>query len=86
VSIPSALIASGFVKIVQSKTKARKTRSGEGPPPPSGGGGVAGDDWYEHAYRALEGVDPPTSRWGPKVDEWQYKINEFLNGKEDQNG
>jgi hypothetical protein len=84
VSIPSALIASGFVEIVQSKTKARKARSGEGPPPPSGG--VAGDDWYEHAYRGLEGVDPPPSRWGPKVDEWQYKINDFLNGKEDENG
>ncbi len=66
VAIPSALIANGFVEIVQGKTKARRARAGEGPAVPSGG--VAGDDWYEHAYRELEGVDPPASPWGPKVD------------------
>jgi len=82
VSIPSALVASGFVEIVQSKNKARRARERGGPSPPPPSGGMAGDDWYEHEYRALEGVDPPPSRWGPKVDEWQCKVNEFLNGRE----
>jgi hypothetical protein len=84
VSVPSALIASGFVEIVQSKTKARRAQAGEGPAVPSGG--VAGDDWYEHAYHELEGVDPPPSLWGPKVDACQVAVNEFLNGKEDERG
>mmetsp|Transcript_130029 Transcript_130029/g.193603 ORF Transcript_130029/g.193603 Transcript_130029/m.193603 type:complete len:1282 (-) Transcript_130029:195-4040(-) len=84
VSIPSALIASGFVEIVQSKNKAKQARAGAAPPPPSGG--VAGDDWYEVAYRGLEGTEPPPSRFGPKVDAWQIAVNEFLNGKEDETG
>ena len=84
VTIPSAVIASGFVEIIQSKSKAKAARQTGGPPPPSGG--AAGDDWYEQAYRELEGVDPPTSRWGPKVDEWQFAVNEFLNGEKDAEG
>lgn len=80
VSIPSALIASGFVEIVQSKTKARQ--SGQDAPPR----GMAGDDWYEHSYRTLQGVAPPPSRWGPTVDAWQIAVNEFLNGKKDEHG
>ena len=82
VSIPSALIASGFVDIVQSKTKARQAQTGQVAPVSA----MAGDDWYEHAYRDLEGVAPPPSRWGSKVDAWQVAVNEFLNGKEDENG
>ena len=84
VSIPSAVVASGFVEIIQSKQKAKRARSGIGAPPPSGG--IAGDDWYEYSYRALEGVAPPTSRWGPKVDEWQFAVNKFLNGEKDETG
>ena len=84
VSIPSALIASGFVEIVQSKNKMKKALQEGGPT--SLTGGVAGDDWYEHRYRELEGVEPPPSRFGPKVDAWQNAVNEFLNGKEDESG
>jgi len=84
VSIPSALIANGFVEIVQSKIKAKNARAqgSEGDPAP----GIAGDDWYEVAYRQLENVDPPPSKWGPQVDKYQLMVNEFLNGKEDESG
>ena len=74
VSVPSGLIASGFLEIVQSKNKKKH------------GIGRAGDDWYEIRLRELEGVDPPPSKFGLKVDKWQYAVNEFLNGKEDENG
>ncbi len=80
VSIPSALIASGFVEIVQSKTKARQVVQ-QAPT-----GGMAGDDWYEQSYRTLEGMPPPPSQWGPKVDAWQVAVNEFLNGTKDEHG
>lgn len=84
VSIPSALIANGFVEIVQSKIKAKNARThGTNAAPVSG---VAGDDWYEVAYRQLENVDPPPSKWGPEVDKYQVMVNEFLNGKEDESG
>lgn len=79
VSIPSGLIASGFVEIVQSKNKAKRRR-GETPV------GRAGDDWYEHSYRELDGVDPPNSRFGPRIDAWQISVNEFLNGKQGPDG
>lgn len=71
VSIPSGLIASGFVQIVQSKSKRKRGETV----------GVAGDDWYEIRYRELEGVDPPSSWLGPVVDRWQFAVDEFLNGK-----
>jgi hypothetical protein len=74
VSVPSGLIASGFLEIVQSKTKVKR---GEGRP---------GDDWYEVRLRELEGIDPPPSKFGVAVDRWQYAVNEFLNGKEDEDG
>eukprot|EP00539_Tryblionella_compressa_P021731 CAMPEP_0178892502 /NCGR_PEP_ID=MMETSP0747-20121128/19518_1 /TAXON_ID=913974 /ORGANISM="Nitzschia punctata, Strain CCMP561" /LENGTH=706 /DNA_ID=CAMNT_0020562441 /DNA_START=59 /DNA_END=2179 /DNA_ORIENTATION=- len=77
VSIPSGLIASGFVDIVQSKSKAKR----DGPIT-----GIAGDDWYEIKYRSLEGVPPPNSRWGATVDKWQNAVNDFLNGKKDGSG
>jgi type II secretory pathway pseudopilin PulG len=91
VSIPSALIATGFVEIVQSKIKAKNARSagatGEGlQESATRSATVAGDDWYEVAYRALENVEPPASKWGPKVDKWQIAVNEHLNGKQDENG
>ena len=84
VSIPSAVITSGFVEIIQSKATARRATSDSGPPPPSGG--VAGDDWYEHSYRSLEGVDPPPSPFGPAVDRWQFAVDKFLNGVKDESG
>lgn len=80
VAIPSGLIASGFVAIVQSKNRAAR---GEDPLAP---GHVAGDDWYEVRYRQLEGVDPPPSKWGVKVDAWQIAVNEFLNGTKGPGG
>eukprot|EP00934_Nitzschia_sp_Nitz4_P001046 Nitzschia sp. Nitz4//scaffold118_size93875//13823//17650//NITZ4_004777-RA/size93875-processed-gene-0.54-mRNA-1//-1//CDS//3329533691//1046//frame0 len=83
VSIPSGLIASGFVDIVQSKAKARRAQDGEAPMPT---GAAAGDDWYELAYQSLEGVEPRLSQWGPKVDSWQIAVNEFLNGKLTEDG
>jgi hypothetical protein len=79
VSIPSGLIASGFVDIVQSKNKAKNA----GPVDPDA---IAGDDWYEIKYRSLHGVPPPTSKWGPAVDKWQTSVNTFLNGSKDENG
>jgi len=77
-SIPSALVANGFVRIVRSKARARSSRN---QPVPSTRGGMEGDDWYEQRYRELEDSPVPTSSWGPKVDEWQIYVNEFLNGK-----
>uniref|UniRef100_A0A7S1VPC1 Ion transport domain-containing protein n=1 Tax=Grammatophora oceanica TaxID=210454 RepID=A0A7S1VPC1_9STRA len=77
VSVPSGLIANGFVTIVDSKTKAK---SGEVV------GGKAGDDWYEVRRRELATVDPPLSRWGPTMDKLQNEVNEYLNGSEDENG
>jgi hypothetical protein len=77
-AVPSGLIANGFVSIVQSK---QKVKAGTVPR-----GGRAGDDWYEHSLRALEGTDPPPSRFGPTVDRLQVAVNVFLNGEEDENG
>ena len=71
VSVPSGLVASGFLEIVQSKTKKKQ------------GVGRAGDDWYEVRLRELENVDPPPSRFGPTVDKWQFAVDEWLNGKEE---
>jgi hypothetical protein len=82
VSIPSGLIANGFVQIVQSKNKARRGEPLSQPGHP----GRAGDDWYEIQYGELEGVDPPPSKLGPKVDKWQFAVNEFLNGKQAPDG
>jgi hypothetical protein len=85
VSIPSGLIASGFVEIVQSKTKARLAREEAATPTPSEGI-RAGDDWYEWKFRQLQGVDPPPSPWGPEMDYWQNAVNDFLNGKKAADG
>lgn len=79
VSIPSSVIASGFVEIVQSKNRKRR---GQDIVPAK----LAGDDWYEISYRALEAVEPPPSRFGPTIDRWQNAVNEFLNGKKLENG
>ena len=84
VSIPSGLIASGFVEIVQSKNRARRGGGGNRNRVPQGG--RAGDDWYEIQYRALANVEPPASPFGPTVDQWQIKVNEFLNGKDGLSG
>ena len=78
VSIPSGLIANGFVDIVQSKSKAKKGESNVD--------ADEGDDWYDLKYKALKGVPPPNSTWGPEVDEWQNAVNEFLNGVADESG
>lgn len=80
VSIPSGVIASGFVEIVQSKNKKRRGEA------IGIVGGVAGDDWYEISYRELEGVEPPPSPLGETVDRWQIAVNEFLNGKQTDEG
>ena len=79
VTIPSGVIASGFVEILQSRK--RKVRGEEIPT-----GGLAGDDWYEISYRQLEGTEAPPSRFGATVDKWQIAVNEFLNGKESEDG
>jgi Ion transport protein len=79
VAIPSGLIANGFVTIVQSKNKARRRES-------RALGGRAGDDWYEISYRGLEGTRPPRSRFGPVIDQWQYNVDEFLNGRKREDG
>ena len=42
--------------------------------------GESGDGYFETAYEALEGLPPPRSRWGPKVDALQEQVNTFLNG------
>lgn len=83
VSIPSGLIANGFVEIVQSKNKAKNEVSKEAAPDDDA---VEGDDWYEVQYRALKGVPPPNSPWGPQVDYWQNAVNTFLNGTKDASG
>ena len=72
VSIPSGLIASGFVDKVQSKNKSKESGPADA---------MAGDDWYEIEikYRSLVGIDPPTSKWGPSVDRMQLAVNQFLN-------
>jgi hypothetical protein len=64
------------LEIVQSKNKKKHGQTV----------GRAGDDWYEERLRGLEGVDPPLSPLGPMFDKWQHAVNEFLNGKEDENG
>lgn len=79
VSIPSGLIASGFVDIVQSRNKAMAN-------PDFRIGMMAGDDWYEVQYRSLQGVPPPPSRFGSKMDKWQNSVNDFLNGTKDATG
>ena len=87
VSIPSGLVASGFVEIVQSKAKAKQQRRDGGTLQDRPHAEArAGDDWYEIQYRQLEGVDPPLSSWGPEVDSWQFAVNKFLNGEEDETG
>lgn len=90
VSIPSGIIASGFVEVVQSKNKAKQRKQMLAKIDPSAGweSPEVGDDWYDIRYRQLEGVSPPRSRCGPQVDAWQEAVNELLNGKDlrDQNG
>ena len=82
VSVPSGLIAGGFMDVVNSKKrKAKKAReNNDATLHPDA---VEGDDWYEEQYRALEGIDPPLSRWGPTMDKYQLAVNEFLNGTKD---
>lgn len=67
VSIPSGLIASGFVEIVRSKNINSKQRV------------ELDDDWYEVRYRSLEGSEAPTS--SGMIDQWQAAIDRFLNGQ-----
>lgn len=75
VSIPSGIIASGFVEIVQKQGRRKDSDEAEL------NDIKAGDDWYEIRFRELEGVDPPLSTCGPRVDRWQARVNEFLNGR-----
>jgi len=79
VSIPSGLIASGFVEIVQSKSTAhQRGRQTEN--------AAIGDDWFDIRYRELANVPPPNSPFGPTVDRWQYAVHDFLNGTTSENG
>jgi len=73
VSVPSGLIANGFVSLVQSKAKRKAGDLS----------GDIGDDWYEHRLREIRCEAIPLSRWGPTVDKWQIAVNEYLNGRED---
>jgi len=86
VSIPSGLIANGFMDIVQSKNKAKKNNPEDAAAAAADDDHVEGDDWYEVEYRALKGVSPPNSPWGPGVDYWQNVVNTFLNGTKDASG
>lgn len=85
VSVPSGLIASGFVEIVRSKSKKRSptgSSSGSDVEYMTNSEDPAIDtDWYEIRYRDLEDVAPPPSPFGSNVDRWQIAVNEFLNGR-----
>lgn len=70
VAIPSGVVASGFVEIVDSKNRNQKKSQGQ----------VAGDDWFDVKYRELEGKPAPFSIFGPSVDYWQYAVKEYLDG------
>lgn len=71
VAIPSGVVASGFAEIVDSKSRnPDKIRTNA----------VAGDDWFDIKYHALEGKPPPRSIFGPAVDHWQYAVKEYLDG------
>jgi hypothetical protein len=67
VSIPSGLIASGFVEIVRSKNISKKQAS------------ALDDDWYEVRYRSLEGTEAPV--FSGMIDHWQFAVDRFLNGQ-----
>ena len=67
VSIPSGLIASGFVEIVRSKNMKSKHDN------------ALDDDWYEVQYRSLEGTEAPVS--SGIIDQWQVAVDRFLNGQ-----
>ena len=69
VSIPSGLIASGFVEIVRSKNMKSKHDN------------ALDDDWYEVQYRSLEGTEAPVS--SGIIDQWQVAVDRFLNGQKD---
>lgn len=71
VAIPSGVVASGFAEIVDSKNRN---------PEKSRGNTVAGDDWFDIRYRALDGKAAPRSIFGPTVDHWQYAVKEYLDG------
>lgn len=77
VSIPSGIIADGFTEIVESKTSS-------GGEPKDGDN--SGDDWYDIKFRELEGVEPPKSRFGPKMDDCQWAVHAYLFGKEEKDG
>ena len=66
VSIPSGLIASGFVEIVRSKNINKSADALD-------------DDWYEVRYRSLESTEPPVA--SGTIDQWQVAVDRFLNGQ-----
>lgn len=74
VSVPSGLIASGFAEIVQSKVQRKQKHSAELV--------NAGDDWFEIKYRELQGIPPPPSMFGQRMDQLQIVVHEYLDGKE----
>ena len=69
-------IASGFAQVVRNSKKDQEGNK-------STSGGAKGDDWFDIAYKELEGVPPPASAYGPRVDAIQVKVYEYLEGKVD---
>ena len=74
VSIPSGLIASGFVEIVRSKNIHNTQRSAG-----TNDATMLDDDWYEVRYRSLAGSEAPIS--SGVLDQWQIAVDRFLNGQ-----
>jgi hypothetical protein len=79
VSIPSGLIASGFVEIVRSRNNKKRSSNSD----PDDVYADDDTDWYEVQYRSLEGVDAPRSApFGfTDIDYWQVMVDRFLNGQ-----
>lgn len=75
VSIPSGLISSGFLEILQSKTKGTKDDSLDN-----------GDDWFDVQYRNLENIPPPPSMFGLWFDRLQLSLIEYLDGSLSSDG
>lgn len=81
VSVFSAIIATGFTQIAQSRSKAKCSNESL----LASNDSCDDEDWYEQQLKLLKSnnTGPPPSRFGSVVDYWQIQVNELLNGKED---
>ena len=81
VSVFSAIIATGFTQIAQSRSKAKRSNESL----LASNDSCDDEDWYEQQLKLLKSnnTGPPPSRFGSVVDYWQIQVNELLNGKED---